>query len=213
MRHAQVALGATFDLIVMTDTVEGSTAGEFVLTDVANLVPGVLRTSITKIDGSTFDLGDDELGESTWCTWGCVPPGPAGWIHRIEYANMAGALPTDLVLSVRGFQPGDTQPSSFGGEPGYSDCDNVLHALAGLEPELQTGSGASVSFRWSRDQSHATRRASCGHGRAACTTDGSPAEHPESLQPSDNDHVLVGIPLCQRAEFTIYDIAGRRGES
>ena len=94
VRHAQVALGATFDLIVMTDTVEGSTAGEFVLTDVANLVPGVLRTSITKINDTTFDLGDDELGEYYMVYFGCVPPGPAE-IVRIEYANMAGALPTD----------------------------------------------------------------------------------------------------------------------
>ena len=142
-RYAQVNSGATFDLIVMTDTLNGSAAGEFVLAEVASLFPAVLKLSVTKINDTTFDMGDNDVGEYYMVYFGCVPPGPAE-IVRIQYVDMSGVLPSDLVLDVRGFQPGDSQPSSFGGEPGYLDCNDVLQPLAGLEPELETGSGAVI---------------------------------------------------------------------
>ena len=46
---------------------------------------------------------------------------------RVGYGDFGGALApgSDLVVSLRGFQPGDSQPSSFNGELGFVDCSDV----------------------------------------------------------------------------------------
>ena len=121
---------APFDIAVITETDHTSTAAEFVLDDVKALYPSVMRLSITKINDTPLDYGDNGVGEYYMAYATCVNPGEVELV-RISYGDFGLAIGQDVVLGVRGFGPGDSQPSSFGGEPGYLDCDETPHVLTG----------------------------------------------------------------------------------
>jgi hypothetical protein len=53
-------------------------------------------------------------------------------------------MPSDVVMSVRGFEPGDSAPSSFGGSPGIVDCDDAMVPLEPAGDALITGADVIV---------------------------------------------------------------------
>lgn len=207
VRYAQVPFGTVFDVIVITDTQESSAAGEFVLTDVANLMPSVFRLSVTKINNSNLDLGDNNVGEYFLGYSGCVPPGPAE-IVRIRYGVFVEEVPSDFLLTVRGFQSGNSQPSSFGGEPGYVDCNEGLHTLSGLEPRLRTGSGAVVSLGGAviNPTLPVVPYVATAAPSALRSTLGQSTPNPFNPR----TRIAYSLDAPKHAELVVYDLAGRR---
>jgi hypothetical protein len=120
-----VGFGQTFDLVVSLDTGgEGSTAAEFVMTELLLVAPGVFKLDTTKINDA-LDLADNGLGEYLMAFQFCAPGGGPLEIVRVNYGAFQGIPAADTVISLRGFQPGDSKPSTFGGEMGYIDCADV----------------------------------------------------------------------------------------
>ena len=58
----------------------------------------------------------------------------------MSYYDTAGSIENDL-LEIRGFQEGDTQPSSYLGRSAYRDCEGVAKYLE-PEPSMSLLSGA-----------------------------------------------------------------------
>jgi hypothetical protein len=136
-----VGFGATFDLIVYLDAGGESSAAEFVMTELLLIAPGVFKLNTTKINNTQLDLGDNALGEYLMAFGSCVTPFPVEMV-RVNYGGFQGIPATDTVITLRGFQPGDTQPSSFAGELGFIDCnDNAIVAQLGGTDGGRTGSG------------------------------------------------------------------------
>ena len=114
--------GATpFNIVVITETSENSSAAEFVISELRVLFPGVFALATTKINNTPLDLGNNAIGEYVLAYTGCVPSGVAE-IVRIQYGDFSGLITNDVILQIRGLQPGDSVESTFGGEMGYIDC-------------------------------------------------------------------------------------------
>jgi hypothetical protein len=120
---------APFNIAVFTATDEPSSAAEFVITELRVLFPGVFALATTKINNTPLDLGKNEVGEYLMAYAGCVPAGVAE-IVRVQYGDFSGLIGNDVILQIRGFQPGDSQGSTFGGEMGYIDCNDTGHLLS-----------------------------------------------------------------------------------
>ena len=134
-RHGITPVGP-FDIVVQTMTDETACASEFVMTEIAVVVPGVFKTNTAKIFNTPLDLGDNNAGEYI-LAYGpvCAAPGPVE-VVRVSYLDFNGLMPLDVILQIRGFQPGDSQPSSFLGGMGYIDTTSAKH---GLLPEPWPG--------------------------------------------------------------------------
>jgi hypothetical protein len=117
-RYGNTVQGQPFDLVVVTETSQSSCAGEFVMTELLVVTPGVFKLSTVKINNTQLDLGDNAVGEYLMAYAGCVASGPQE-IVRINYGDFGGVIGSDVVLQIRGFEPGDSQPSSFNGQMGY----------------------------------------------------------------------------------------------
>lgn len=122
-----------FHVVVVLNTDAPACAAEFVMTEVAGF-PGVFKTNTTKIHDTPLDLGNNGYGEymMAWGFDGC--PSGEFEVVRVEYRVLTpGMLQHPVVLSLRGFGPGDSRPSSFLGEMGYIDAadDKVV-----LTPEV-----------------------------------------------------------------------------
>jgi hypothetical protein len=104
---------------------------EFVVTELTTTVPGLLSLGTTKYN-SALDVGDNANGEYILGLRGCFPAGEIPYVRR-NYGDYQGVLGNDVIVKVRGLQPGDSQPSTFDGQCGYSTCDNQPKILA-LEP-------------------------------------------------------------------------------
>ena len=116
--------GNPFDVVVTLDS-DGhdSAAAEWVMTDLRVEFPGVLVLATAKINNTPLDLGINDLGEYLIAFGVCEPPGDRVELVRITYADMSGVIgSTSIVMGLRGFEPGDSQPSSFSGLPGFVDC-------------------------------------------------------------------------------------------
>lgn len=124
--------GVPFDIVVQNQTDNTSAAAEFVIDDVKVLFPSVFRLSITKVNNTPLDLGDNTVGEYLIAYGVCLSAGTVE-IVRINYGDFGGAITNDVVLGIRGLQPGDSRPSSFNGSTGYVDCTNAKHPMT-LEP-------------------------------------------------------------------------------
>ena len=137
-------LGMTYDVVVSLDSPVGSTLAEFVMTELAVVVPGVFKTFTAKINGSTLDLGNNNAGEYIIAFGACEAPGVLE-IVRVTYGNFQATPGPDTVVSLRGFQDGDSRPSSYGGEVGIVDCSDVK--IAGQMGGQDGGfTGADVTF-------------------------------------------------------------------
>jgi hypothetical protein len=117
-RYGDTVQGQPFDIVVVTETSQSSCASEFIVTELLVVTPGVFKLSTNKINNTQLDLGDNSVGEYLIAYAGCVASGPQE-IVRVQYGDFGGVVGADVVLSIRGFQPGDSQPSSFGGQMGY----------------------------------------------------------------------------------------------
>jgi hypothetical protein len=134
-----------FDIVASMEDVLIGSGAEFVMTELSMEYPGILKIGTRKINNTPLDLGDNARGEYLIafgdCFWAPTE------IVRVTYLDVAGALPPDIVLRLRGFQPGDSQPSTFNGRPGFIDCAHVgsnTHLFGLTNPGLITGSGAYV---------------------------------------------------------------------
>jgi hypothetical protein len=134
--------GQTFDLVVSLDPAGNASSGaEFVMTELLIVAPGVFKLATDRIFGSQLDLGDNALGEYIIAFGACAPAGVVEMV-RVNYGTFQGDVPTDTVITLRGLQPGDSQPSTFDGELGFFDCsDNGFLAQLGGADGGTTGSG------------------------------------------------------------------------
>ena len=121
-----------FDIVVLMKSDTQSSGAEFVMTELIVEFPSVFKLATTKVNDTTLDLGDNALGEYMIDFGGCIEAGELE-IVRVQYLDLGWAIPEDTVLYLRGFKPGDTQPSRFEGQTGYVDCTGTEHALQ-LEP-------------------------------------------------------------------------------
>lgn len=122
----------TFDVAVVAKCDDGSVAGEFVIRELLVDVPGVFKINTVKINNTPLDLGNNAVGEYLLAYTICVPAGPVELV-RVTYFDAGSAVPNDYIIWIRGFQPGDSRPSSFMGVPGYVDCAQHKLPLT-LEP-------------------------------------------------------------------------------
>jgi hypothetical protein len=122
--------GLTFDLVVWMDTAGVETnAAEFVMTELRVVAPGVLSTATVKFNNA-LDLGLNSVGEYLLAFGACFPPATQMEMVRVTYLQLAaGTIVADQLITLRGFQPGDTRPSTFAGEPGFVDCSEGKHPL------------------------------------------------------------------------------------
>ena len=118
------------DVVVTLDS-DGhdSAAAEWVMTDLRAEFPGVLFLETIKINNTALDLGINDIGEYLIAFGNCEPPGDRVELVRITYADFHGAIgSTSIVMGLRGFESGDSQPSTFGGLPGFVDCQEYIYA-------------------------------------------------------------------------------------
>ena len=123
-----VTVGVSFDVVVWLDSAgSDGQAAELVVTDLVAVVPGVFRLGVVTI-ADPFDLAFAEPGEFTLDYRGCVPADGQLELVRVTYGDFSGVIGPDVLMTVRGFGPGDTKPSSFGGAPGFEDCGGAKFA-------------------------------------------------------------------------------------
>ena len=119
--------GLSFDIVVQSETSVSAKAAEFRVDEIRTRYPGVLSSGVEKYNDA-LDLGDNSIGEYLLSLKGCFGPGPLDLV-RITYFDFTGAIGADEVLGITGLVVGGDPPSSFGGEPGYVDCNNVKVTL------------------------------------------------------------------------------------
>ena len=136
-------VGLGFDIVIWMDTAgEPSSAAEFVATELLVVTPGVFKLGTLKINNTPLDLGDNLVGEYLLAFGGCEAPSAELLMVRVTYGDFSGSIGADVVMSLRGLQPGDSQPSTFGGELGFVDCVDG--------PWLATLGGADGGFTGSQ---------------------------------------------------------------
>jgi hypothetical protein len=138
-----VPMGTQFNLTVSLDTGgDASAAAEFVMTELLLIAPGVFKLGTVKVNNTPLDLGNNAAGEYIIAFSACVAGGAPVNMVTLTYGTFGGPVPADTVISLRGFQAGDSQPSSFGGELGYVDCaDQPVFVTMGGTDGGTTGSG------------------------------------------------------------------------
>ena len=122
--------GNPFDVVVtLNSDGHDSAAAEWVMTDLRTAFPGVIALATTKINNTALDLGINNVGEYLMAFGACEPAGDRVELLRITYADFGGVIgSTSIVLGLRGFEPGDSQPSTFSGLPGFVDCAGSKYA-------------------------------------------------------------------------------------
>ena len=153
-RSFDVVVGEQFDVVTLIDTGGNEiSAAEWVQTEPILQVPGVFllqRQVYCQICCDILLSLDPcgEHGEYIIPLGECVPPSQDLLVSRNTYLvvdSAAGVIPDDFVLTIRGLQPGDSQPSSFDGSPGFVDCDDIKHPMVMSGGDAwQTGSGVVV---------------------------------------------------------------------
>lgn len=130
--------GTPFDVVIVTTTDKPSCASEFVMTELIHLYAGVFKLQTDKINNTPLDLGDNQMGEYLLAYMGCVEEG-AQEVIRIRYYDVDGELGNNVVLQLRGLQPGDTMPSTFDGQMGYVSDDEDARVLTGEPWDMASG--------------------------------------------------------------------------
>ena len=136
-----IGQGQLFEVVVTMNAGGAAAAAEFVATELLIVAPGVFKLGTAKINNTPLDLGDNALGEYILSFGGCEAA-TALELVRVTYGTFSGPVPVDTVMSLRGFQAGDSQPSSFEGRLGYVDCQDLKFflQLGGTDGGI-TGSG------------------------------------------------------------------------
>jgi hypothetical protein len=151
-RSFDVVVSEPFDVVTIIDTASNEiAAAEWVQTEPILQFPGVFRllNQVYCQQCCNICLGLDGCcganGEYVIPLGECVPPSEDLVVARNQYFDVNGLIPDDFVLTIRGLQPGDTQPSSFNGSPGFYDCDDVGHPMVMSGGDAwETGSGVIV---------------------------------------------------------------------
>ena len=120
-----------FDVVVTLDS-DGhqSAAAEWVMTWLPTVAPGVFHTGTASIalplsiNCGARTLSTCSPGEVLFA-FGCRPASGQLELVRYSFMDVSGVVPPDTVIALRGYQPGDTMPSSFDGQPGFVDCNDV----------------------------------------------------------------------------------------
>lgn len=117
--------GVNFTIVVTLDSDgDDAMAAEFVITDPRQVFPGLFAIETKKINDTELDLGQNDLGEYVMAFKACAPPDDRIEMVRITYADFSGVIGSkSALLTLRGLQIGDTQPSTFQGSPGFIECD------------------------------------------------------------------------------------------
>ena len=139
-------VGLGFDLVVWMDSAgEPSSAAEFIVTELLVVTPGVFKLGTIRINNTPLDIGDNLVGEYIIAFGSCEATSTQLELVRVTYGDFSGVIGADLVMNLRGFQEGDSQPSTFNGEPGFVDCTEGTHTLVmgGADGGL---TGAQVVF-------------------------------------------------------------------
>ena len=114
--------GTPFDVVVVTKADRGSSAIEFIMTELVWIYPGVFKVSTAKVNDTKLDIGDNDVGEYVIAYATCVNSGTTE-VARVRYHDVSQSIGPNVVLSLRGLGPGDSWPSTFDGDMGYVDCD------------------------------------------------------------------------------------------
>jgi hypothetical protein len=80
------------------------------------------------VNDTNLDLGDNDVGEYVMAYAACVDAGITE-VVRVRYQDISKSIGSNVVLSLRGLGPGDSWPSSFGGDLGYVDCSDTKWVL------------------------------------------------------------------------------------
>ncbi len=86
-----------FEVVVLMKPEAQSSAAEFVMTELILMFPGMFKLSITKVNNTAIDLGDNSLGEYMLAFGDCVEAGQVELV-RVQYLDMGGAIPPGAVL-------------------------------------------------------------------------------------------------------------------
>jgi hypothetical protein len=127
-RYGNTTPGQPFDVVVVSNIDDSSCASEFVVTELTIVAPGVFKLATTKVNNTQLDLGDNSVGEYVLAYGDCVASGPQE-VVRLQYGEFGGTVGPDTIMTIRGLQPGDSVPSTFGGEIGYIDPSDVGHII------------------------------------------------------------------------------------
>ena len=146
-REHDVISGVAFDVVTLIDTGGHDIAAvEWVQSALSVIIPGVFKLS--SVDASC-DISLDVKPEGEYqfglCGSACFPAATDLELARVTYADFTNVMRQDVVLTIRGFQPGDSSPSSFDGSPGFVDCSDALVAatMQGGDAWI-TGAGVEV---------------------------------------------------------------------
>lgn len=148
-RSFEVVTGEPFTVVTLLDTAgHEAAAAEWVQTELLITSPGVFKLAAGS--GSCrqrleLDLPPDN-GEYVCAFGACVPSSEQLEVLQVSYADFfGGSVADDLVLTIRGLQPGDSVESTFDGSPGFIDCnDTGFSAIMGGGDAWETGSGVIV---------------------------------------------------------------------
>jgi len=123
-----------FDIVFVLDSDgHGVRALEFVADDLTGLVPGIFKIGSSSSAPVHLDPVGCGVGARSTCGPGevlvvyydCHLSSDSLELLRWTYGDFSGVMTSDVVITLRGFGPGDSFPSSIGGEPGFLDCEDV----------------------------------------------------------------------------------------
>ena len=147
-RSFDVVSGEVFTVVTLLDT-DGheASAAEWVQTELLLTSPGVFRLGGSVNSCPTCLVIDFPPVNGEWVVpfGACIPSTEQLVLIQLPYLDVGGYIADDLVLTIRGLQPGDSQPSSFDGSPGFFDCANIgIPASMAGGDAWETGSGVVV---------------------------------------------------------------------
>jgi hypothetical protein len=145
-RSFEIVTGEPFEVVTLLDPGgHEATAAEWVQTELTQLNPGIFKLITIKICNTCDWPALNYMGEYTEGLGPCIQPTDQFVMLRISYGDYTGVSGDDLVLTIRGFGPGDSQPSSFAGSPGFVDCeDTKFPTVMSGGDAWQTGSGVMI---------------------------------------------------------------------
>lgn len=112
--------GTPFEIVVVASPSQDHAAMEFVMTELMHLYAGVFKYTTSKINDTSLDLGDNQVGEYLMA-YGCMPAGESEMV-RVRYYDVTGEIGENVVLALSGFGPDASKASSFDGGIGYAGC-------------------------------------------------------------------------------------------
>ena len=128
LQRYMTTTGNPFDIVAVMKTANPTSAAEFIMTELLVLFPGVFKLSTIKVNNTPLDLGNNAVGEYLMAFAGCFGAGTLE-VVRVNYGDFGLAILPDTILSLRGFGPGDSQPSTFNGAMGYIDCSDAKFTM------------------------------------------------------------------------------------